>query len=319
MSARPAEAIDARPGRTCPLAYRYPPRSLDREPQLVADTLYVVGGLYGNLESLAAIAALAASEKGPVTLAFNGDFHWFDVDDADFEQVTRQVLAHPAIRGNVETELAGEDAGAGCGCAYPADVSDADVSRSNEILERLRATARRAPELRARLGELPMHLTARVGDARIGIVHGDAASLAGWGFAHDRLDEPSHRRWVESAFRDARVDAFASTHTCLPAMRAFDGGVVANNGAAGMPNFAGSRFGLITRIGVRAFVGPQRLHGLRAGGAHVETLRIDYDHDRWLRRFLASWPEGSPAHDSYFHRISMGARFELAQAAPRAA
>ena len=198
-------------------------------------------------------------------------------------------------------------------------MSDAEVSRSNEILERLRATASRAPALRARLGALPMHLTAQVGAARIGIVHGDAASLAGWGFAHDRLDDPAHRRWVESAFRDARVDVFASTHTCLPAFRRFDGGVVANNGAAGMPNFAGSRCGLLTRISTRAFEGDARLYGLEVAGVIVDALRIAYDHGRWVERFTASWPEGSPAHASYFRRITAGTRFTLDDALPRAA
>lgn len=319
MAAAALRSPDTRPGRACPVAYRYSPRAFDRAPELTAETLYVVGGLYGNVEALDAVLALAAREPGPVTLAFNGDFHWFDIAAADFERVTATVLEHAAIRGNVETEIAAEDSGAGCGCAYPADVSDAEVSRSNEIIERLRATASRHPALREQLGRLPMHLTARVGEARIGIVHGDAASLAGWGFAQDRLDDPTHRRWIESTFAQARVDAFASTHTCLPALRRFEAGVVANNGAAGMPNFAGSRFGLLTRIAVRPFEGPERLYGLEAGGAQVEALRIDYDHARWLERFLASWPEGSPAHAAYFRRIAEGTRFTLQSAAPRAA
>ena len=315
--ARAPAGLDARPGRTCPLAYRYSPRAFDRDPEIAAETLYAVGGLYGNVEALAAVRALAAREPGPVTLVFNGDFHWFDVDDADFAHVTREVLAHHAIRGNVETEIAGEDSGAGCGCAYPADVSDAEVARSNSILERLRATAARSPLLRERLARLPMHLLARVGGARVALVHGDACSLAGWGFAQDRLDDPAHRRWVEAMFREARVDAFASTHTCLAALRRFDGGVVANNGAAGMPNFEGSRFGLLTRIGVRPFAGAERLYGVECAGAHIEALRIDYDHARWVERFAASWPEGSPAHASYFRRITAGTRHALGNALPR--
>ena len=40
---------DARPGRSCPTAYRYPPRTLDRAPGIEAETLLVVGGLYGNV------------------------------------------------------------------------------------------------------------------------------------------------------------------------------------------------------------------------------------------------------------------------------
>ena len=39
-------------------------------------------------------------------------------------------------------------------------------------------------------------LVAQVGAARVGVVHGDATSLAGWGFAAARLDEPQHRRCI---------------------------------------------------------------------------------------------------------------------------
>jgi hypothetical protein len=303
------------PGRLCPTPYRYSPRVFDRDAEIVADTLYVIGGLYGNLEALEALRSLAAREYGPVTLVFNGDFHWFDVARNEFARVNREVLEHWALRGNVETEIAGEDSGAGCGCAYPLDVSDAEVSRSNEILERLRATARAFPGMRERLAALPMHLVAQVGEARVGIVHGDAASLAGWGFARDRLDDPSHRRWVESMFGEARVDVFASTHTCQPALREFalaqGQGVVANNGAAGMPNFSGTRFGLVTRIGRKAFSGPEKIEGVAFGAIHVEALKLAYDHESWVARFLASWPAGSPAHDSYFRRIVEGPRLCL--------
>ena len=307
------EAREAReaPGRMCPVPYRYSPKVFDREPQVVAETLYVVGGLYGNVEALEALEHLVAAHPG--TVVFNGDFHWFDVALADFARISAGVARHVALRGNVETEIAAEDSGVGCGCAYPMDVSDAEVHRSNEILERLRATARGFRDERAALASLPMHLTARVGDARIGLVHGDASSLAGWGFAHDQLDRPSHARWLESVFDDARVDVFASTHTCLPALRAFDFGhgprAVANNGAAGMPNHAGTRYGLVTRIGVRPLNAAGSIDALQVAGVHVETVRLDYDHEAWLRRFLASWPEGSPAHASYHRRIAEGPRF----------
>ena len=310
---------ETRPGRTCPLSYRYSPRVFDRAPEIEAATLYVVGGLYGNGAALEALRAMAAAERAPVSIVFNGDFHWFDVDPDEFARLDREVLAHAALRGNVETEIAAEETGAGCGCAYPADVSDAEVSRSNGILERLRATARGSPELRDRLAALPMHLVARVGAARIGIVHGDAASLAGWGFARDRLDDPGHRRWIASAFREARVDVFASSHTCLPALRRFETAqgarVVANNGAAGMPNFAGTRFGLLTRISTRPLAAA--LHGLEVAGVHVQAVPIDYDAECWRLRFLAQWPAGSAAHASYFRRIVEGPRLALAEGAPR--
>ena len=295
----------------CPVSYRYSPAVFDREPQVVADSLYVVGGLYGNVEALCALQDLVAEHPG--TIVFNGDFHWFDVALSDFARISAGVARHVALRGNVETEIAAEDSGAGCGCAYPMDVSDAEVHRSNEILARLRATARGLRDDRAALGGLPMHLTARVGQARIGVVHGDASSLAGWGFAHDQLDRPAHARWLESAFDAAQVDLFASSHTCLPALRSFDFGhgprVVANNGAAGMPNHEGTRYGLVTRIGVRPLGGAASVDALQVAGVHVETVRLDYDHEAWLRRFLASWPEGSPAHASYHRRIAEGPRF----------
>lgn len=311
----------AGPGRSCPTAYRYPPRSLDRAPELECGTLLVVGGLYGNVEALEEVLDMAAREPGEAAVVFNGDFHWFDASAADFRRIERGVSRHAAIRGNVETEIAGEDSGAGCGCAYPPDVGDAEVARSNEILARLRETARAFPEARRSLALLPMNLVARVGRARVGIVHGDAHSLAGWGFAQQALDDPAHRRWLEGAFADAKLDLFASSHTCLPAIRAFDFGqgpvAVANNGAAGMPNFAGERFGVVTRISARP--AKESLYGARIAGAFVDALAVRYDPVAWEERFLATWPAGSPAHESYFRRISHGPGFARGSALPKAA
>jgi hypothetical protein len=315
-----APDLDTRPGRSCPVSYRYSPRVFDRAPELVAETLYVVGGLYGNIEALQSLLALVDAEPGPVRLVFNGDFHWFDVAPADHAAIEAATARHSRLRGNVETELARDDSDAGCGCAYPADVSDAEVSHSNAILERLRETARSDDAQRMALAKLPMHLVARVGDARVGIVHGDASSLAGWGFAASRLDAPGHRRWIEDAFAQAHVDVFACTHTCLAAMREFAfahaGGVVANNGAAGMPNFAGAREGLVTRISERPAAERLRLYGTHAAGVHIDAIRLAYDAERWERRFLASWPAGSGAYESYYRRICEGPHHTLARAMP---
>jgi hypothetical protein len=308
-------AAEERPGRSCPVEYRYPPSSLDRDPDLEAETLYVAGGLYGNVGALERLLEIVAAEPGAV-LAFNGDFHWFDVDAADFNRIALGVAPHHAIRGNVETEIAGEDRGAGCGCAYPMDVSDEDVERSNAILARLRETARGLSGERERLAAMPMNLVARVGRARVAIVHGDAASLAGWGFAHDRLDDPGHGRWIDSMFEVAHVDVFACTHTCLAAYRRFGRGVVANNGAAGMPNFAGTRFGLATRISTRRETPIGARFGLEAAGVRIDALALHYDAARFERRFLAAWPEGSPAHASYFRRLREGPRHDESRARP---
>ena len=311
------------PGRSCPLSYRYPARVFDRAPEIETETLYLIGGLYGNREALAAILTMAEHEPGPVTLVFNGDFHWFDIASEDFAAIDDEVARHVAIRGNVETEIAADDEGAGCGCAYPDAVDDAVVERSNIIAAMLRETARGLPGRRAALGALPMHRVARVGDARVAIVHGDAESLAGWGFAHDALDDPERRPWLARVFAEAGVDVFGCSHTCLPALRAIATaddrrGAVINNGAAGMPNLAQGRYGIISRIGTRAADGA--LYGMQAAGAHIQALPVRYDETAWLRRFEASWPPGSPAHASYHARIAGGCDHPLALArAPREA
>jgi hypothetical protein len=302
------------PGRTCPLAYGYAPSDFRRAAEVEAETVYAIGGLYGNPFALDAILAAAVAERVAPVLVFNGDFNWFDAAPDEFSALNARVLRHVALRGNVETELAGDDDAAGCGCAYPDWVGDAEVARSNAILETLRETAREFPELRARLGALPMHAVATVGGERIAIVHGDAWSLAGWDFSQERLlGDPAR---VAGAFEEADVRVFASSHTCLPVFQPIDvpGGrrLIANNGAAGMPNFRGTRFGLITRISVHP--SPDALYGERLGALHVEALAVRYDHARWLERFDAHWPAGSPASVSYRRRILEGPSFEPQQA-----
>jgi len=99
-AAHPTESL---PGRSCPLSYRYSPAVFNRAAELHADTVYVIGGLYGNLPALETIFALAAHEPVAPSLVFNGDFNWFNCDAAGFEAINRQVLRHIALRGNVET------------------------------------------------------------------------------------------------------------------------------------------------------------------------------------------------------------------------
>ncbi len=305
-------------GRMCPADYRYPPAALNRAPDLTANILYVVGGLYGNLAALGEIMRLAARERDPVTIVFNGDYHWFDAEPHWFAEIERGVARHHRLRGNVETEIARSgDIGAGCGCAYPESVDEGIVTRSNEILNDLRDVAPDA----AALGALPMHLVAQVGALRVGIVHGDAEALAGWRFAHDALDDPSNTQWLADVRAASGVDVFASTHTCLAALR--DVALphcrvtVINNGAAGMANFSGSTHGLISRIATRR--SPHvPLYGVVRDGVFVDTLPVEYDVQAFLARFSARWPEGSAAHTSYYRRIVDGPAYTVAQAEGRA-
>lgn len=307
-------------GRTCPTGYRYGPVALALAPERAVDTLYVVGGVYGNLPALEAIEEMAHGEQGPVQLCFNGDFNWFNVDDDGFRAVNQRVFQHDAILGNVEAELLEPDSVSGCGCAYPDNVDDQVVERSNRIHARLKATAHRHPSVIRGLSALPMFRRYRVGDIRVGVVHGDAESLAGWRFDVAALDDIASHSWLVDAFTNADVDIFASTHTCLPALRRFEfageGRFVINNGAAGMPNFQGVRCGLMTRISI--FPSRQRpLYGLQYDGIHVDAVPIGYDRSVWLQQFQANWPDGSSAHSSYFSRIVGGPNYTIGQAAPK--
>jgi hypothetical protein len=310
-------------GRMCPADYRHAPSVFDRPPEFSAEVLYVVGGLYGNLAALDQIERLAGAERAPTTIVFNGDFHWFDAEPEWFAEIERRVARHRASRGNVETEIARwGDIGAGCGCAYRASVGEDLVQRSNEILAALRHAAAADPATARRLNTLPMHMVADVGGLRIAILHGDATALAGWSFAHDALDDPAAPALLTAVHRAARVDLFASTHTCLAALRDFalpPGRLtVINNGAAGMPNFTGSRFGLVSRIATAP--SPHLpLYGLARDGIHIDAIPIAYDHDAFLRRFLARWPEGSAAHTSFFQRITSGPAYTVGQAKPPSA
>jgi hypothetical protein len=314
-----AEAEQGEAGRVCPLDYNYAPDVLARAADFAADTVYVVGGLYGNMAALAAIEAMAARDSTKPAIVFNGDFHWFDAEPDWFAEIERGIAPHRALRGNVESEVARPgDIGAGCGCAYPDSVSGDVVTRSNEILTLLQQVA--PPAARQRLSALPMHLVAQTGALRIGIVHGDAAALAGWRFAQDELDNPKRQAWLADVQARAKVDVFASTHTCLAALRDFTlpGGrlTIVNNGAAGMPNFSGNPCGIITRIATTPSPHPP-LYGLQRDGVHIDALAVDYDSDAFLARFLTRWPPGSPAYESYHKRIVDGPGYRVAQARPR--
>jgi hypothetical protein len=222
--------------------------------------------------------------------------------------INKKVLRHDAIRGNVETELAAPHSDAGCGCAYPDSVSDAEVARSNEIMLRLRETAADFPELTRALERLPMHMVASVGKIRVGIVHGDSDSLAGWSYSAERLGERAGMEKLRADFVEANVDVLASSHTCRAvATTLYAQGrtrALFNNGAAGMPSICGERYGLLTRISTR--VAPTSAYGTSIRDVFIQAVPVRYDHERWLAAFLKNWPQGSAAYTSYFQRLCRG-------------
>jgi hypothetical protein len=329
--------MESHAGRTCPIEYAYTPQSFTRLPDLYADTIYIIGGLYGNLDALDAIVEMQRREEadgGRVTLFFNGDFNWFNLDSAEFDAINRAVFVHRAIIGNVEAELSAERLSqVGCGCGYPEYIGEDVVERSNAIIARLKETAAQKSEIAEELSRLPLNAVVSVGDERVAVVHGDARSLAGWEFAAEVLEPPNIRlrrslsvpetlltRCVEmeAYFRIAGVRIFASTHTGLPVAQTYEVDsrrcLLINNGCAGMPNFKGERCGVITRISADSRPPKQSLYGCKIGRLRCDALAVRYDHDSFMRRFLTNWPKGSPAYESYYWRLMEGPDYTLQEA-----
>lgn len=299
-------------GRSCPLAYRYTPESLCREPVHVSeDVLYIVGGLYGNAFALDEIEAMVLAEERHghrVKLVFNGDFNWFNADDALFREINSRVLDHTAILGNVDYELSIPNAGAGCGCAYPEYVDQGVVERSNQIMERLQAVADRHLDIQRKLSLLPKFRCLIFGGLKILILHGDPESLAGWGLAHESIASVSEEK-LAYWFRATGADLIACTHTCLPVVWSSKVDekqrIVANNGAAGMGNLRADSRGLVTRIGFTSpFMEP--LAAIAGSGLHISLIPVAYDVNAWLAQFDRLWPEGAPAAVSYRKRLTDG-------------
>jgi hypothetical protein len=320
-------------GRSCPLHYCYPVDVFAAPALLRSHTLYVVGGLYGNVPSLHQVLEMRREEErrtaGRVDLLFNGDFNWFDVDADSFVEINTTVLEHPALQGNVEAELAAAGDDNGCGCNYPAYVDRAVVDRSNAIMRTLQARAAAHADLVAGVVALPKFCSVDVAGKKIGVVHGDARSLAGWDFAYEAMPAlpgegvgtstcRAPAESIANVFRTAGVTAFASTHTGLPFLQDFDidgnRRLIINNGAAGLPNFKDSTFGLLTRISADLQPPAESLYGTALDGLRFDALPIHYDTNAWLELFEANWPAGSPAHEGYFGRIAHGPEFTVAQA-----
>jgi hypothetical protein len=120
-------------------------------------------------------------------------------------------------------------------------------------------------------------------------------------------------------FGRAKVSVFASTHTGLPFAQVVGDGrhdrLVINNGSAGLANFAGSTYGVITRLSGSSRPPSDSLYGTTVGTLRCDALPVRFDLAWWTARFLAQWPPGSPGHHAYFGRITGGTHLRLEQAA----
>lgn len=135
---------------SCPLSYRLGAARFRRCPTVSAHTVFTVGGLYGNQHALSAVLERAAREQAPSLVVFNGDFNFFNTEPGWWSDINN-IIRHGgmnggtvrllATQGNVEVEASAVTPQGGCGCDYPSYVSAGVVSRSDAIVERLRAAA----------------------------------------------------------------------------------------------------------------------------------------------------------------------------------
>lgn len=302
-------------GRVCPVDYHLPADAFAGAPAQTCDVLYVVGGLYGNLFALEAVRGLVAQEDGDVLVVLNGDMHWFDKTADNFAALEAAVAAEgprwiPLV-GNVEAELRRQvDVGVGCGCAYPDCTSDEAVSRSNRIHRLLSVAVDRHPEIKEPLQGRPATLAVGVAGRKVGITHGDEKLIGGWDCSRESLQDVLRQDELDRFMEANDLDVFATTHTCAPAALRLARGAVINNGAAGLPNFAGQRYGLAVRIAATPHA--DALFGCELDGLFVEAVPVRYDHDTYLAWFDGLWDECSPAAVSYRDRIVNGPDDHLA-------
>ena len=306
-------------GRVCPVDYHIPTDAFAGAPQRSCDVLYVVGGLYGNPFALDAIKAMAAQEDGDVLVVFNGDMHWFDKTADNFAALERAVADAGArfvpLVGNVEAELRRQvDVGVGCGCAYPDCTSDESVSRSNRIHKMLSIAIDEHPELKELLVDRPAVMTVSVAGRKVGISHGDEKLIGGWDCSRESLQDVLRQDELDRFMEANDLDVFTTTHTCAPAALTLARGAFVNNGAAGLPNFRGERFGLAVRIAPAPH--PDALFGCERDGLWVQAVPVRYDHDAYLAWFDELWDECSPAAISYRDRIVNGPDDRLADSLP---
>lgn len=296
-------------GRVCPIDYHIPPDAFAGAPRRTCDVLYVVGGLYGNPFALDAVKRMVAEEAGDVLVVFNGDMHWFDKTTRNFAALEQAVAdAGPSfvpLVGNVEAELRRQvDVGVGCGCAYPDCTSDESVSRSNRIHKMLSIAVDEHPEIKAPLLDRPATLTVAVAGRKVGISHGDEKLIGGWDCSRESLQDVLRQDELDRFMAENDLDVFTTTHTCAPVALTLARGAFINNGAAGLPNFRGQRYGLLVRIACASH--PDALFGCEQGGLHIQAVPVRYDHDAYLAWFDGLWDEFSPAAISYRNRIVDG-------------
>jgi hypothetical protein len=180
-------------------------------------------------------------------------------------------------------------------------VDEAVVERSNAIQQQLNRTVQGIPAMAERLAARPCTALVSVGGLRVAISHSDEQSLAGWSYSRESLSEEARQHALDQWFAAQNIQVLATSHTCAAVALNLTHGALINNGAAGLPNFAGGRYGLVSRIATTPH--PAALYRGQRNGLFIEALPLNYQHDAFLADFDRHWPAASPAALSYRSRI----------------
>ena len=315
------------PGRSCPTAYRYAAAHASTARRMSRPgRCYVVGGLYGNVEALDEVArawprASRRRRRSSSTATSTGSTSAAD----DFRRVQRRGAARtPRCAATSRRRSPARTRAPAAAAPIPLDVSDARRrALQRGYSARLRETARALPRRRAaRSPALPMHARGARGRgtrrdrARRRVVARRLGVRAG------RPRRPGHRRWLDDAFATSRrgrlrqqphLPAGAARVRLRPRPRRRS----PTTARRACRTSRGERFGA-DHAHLGAPAPAIALYGARVAGVFVDALAVRYDTPAWQRRFLASWPAGSAAHDSYFRRIAHGPGFARERARRKA-
>lgn len=311
-------------GRVCPMDYKLTQEMFEECDGAEINTLYAVGGLYGNIFAAETIKEIVEDgrKNGEIsTVALNGDSHWFDKEEETFFKVENIIKKWIPMQGNVEMEMTrNSDIGAGCGCAYPDCVDDSTVERSNKIHGELKKIAEKNPELVAELKNRPKVKIFNVGGKKICVTHGDEKLLGGWGCSVDSMQSEERRNDIKNWMDRNEISVMAVSHTCSPVFAGYGNentegkstAAVINNGAAGLPNFKDGNYGLISRIST--FKSDKAIYRTEIDNIYVEAVPVKYSTPEFIQWFDRIWKTGSPAEISYRERIVKSVDVEIADA-----
>lgn len=309
------EGVKMKAGRSCPMDYVLKEEMFEKSIKGDYDTLYIIGGLYGNKFAAEEIENIVENgrKKGEKSIVvLNGDSHWFDKDEKTFYEIEDKIKKWIPMQGNVEMEMTRiSDIGVGCGCAYPECVDDESVERSNKIHGELKKIALNDKVLREELSLRPKVQIFSISDKKICVTHGDEKLLGGWGCSIDSLSSEKRQEELKEWMDKKNISVMAVSHTCSPVFIGYgkDGeengeiseAAVINNGAAGLPNFNNGRYGIISRVS--RYKSKDAIYRTKIGDIYVEGIPVNYNVDKFVEWFDKIWEKGSAAEISYRGRI----------------